>query len=305
MAVVGLLTAQPELMMMALLMSVDMATGLSDKLNDAIANSMQNISSDYGLRLGVTFLTKVAIAVAMAVVVGGIAGAIRAGAEQAVVTVASEGAAAGAGAADGAASAAANDESFFQRLWKNGFENGKGPGGYGQLASNTTQMMLFVNPFTDMIQPVVNQLPISDDAKKMLGKLLGMIMAMIVMVAMARYSGLAGAPNFAEAIAQKMGQTGFNTLKTGLGMATSGVQLASGVFSIEQGESLMAQADATKDLAVAQSLQMIFSGLSSLLSQAIKQSQSASQSVNDTIASINQRWDSFIEPYRLTADIAG
>jgi hypothetical protein len=310
MAAIALITVQPELFLMATLMTVDMMTGLSDKLNDAIANSMSNVPS--WLKPELTIITKVAIALAMAAVVGGLSGLARAAAEKAIGAAVAEGAAAAGAAADaGAANVAAavrNDESFLDSVIKNGFKNGKGPAGYGQLLSTTVQMTMIVNPFTDMFQSMLSAIPSSvlgDATKKLLAKIFGSITALLMMLAAGKFSGVAGEANYVDIFAQKMGQAGFNTLKYSTYALLSLSTMAQGVLGIYIGQAMAAQSDATKDLGIAQSLQIIYSGLTTQINQLIQQSQAASKAVNDTIASINERWDSYVEPYRLSADIAG
>jgi len=306
MCVIGVITDQPELCIMGALMMVDSQLGLSDKLDAYLSAHCSTLGKIFA---------KIGIAIAMAVVVSGVCGMFRAAVEKL------------------AATAAADGESFLSRAFQFGFKNGKAIGGYGQFISTSAQMSLVVNPYADMLQPFmqgmidglnyvvkfINQLPkivgqktlsigdisLDDAEKKTLAKVLGMITALVLVVYAGKYTGLAGSSGLSDVLVERLGQKGFSFIKFACGMGESGAQVGQGVFGILQGVAGQIQADATQDNAIMQALQVIYTSCIAQISQMTQQIQASGKAVNDTIGDMNSRWDEYVAPYRISAELAG
>ncbi len=306
MCLIGVITDQPELCIMGALMMVDSQMGLSDKLDTYLSAHCSTLGKIFA---------KIGIAIAMAVVVGGVCGMFRAAVEKLATT------------------AAADGESFLSRAFQFGFKNGKAIGGYGQFISTSAQMSLVVNPYADMLQPFMqgmidglnyvvkflNELPkivgqktlsigdisLDDAEKKTLAKVLGMITALVLVVYAGKYTGLAGSSGLADVLVERLGQKGFSFIQFICGMGLSGAQVGQGVFGILQGVAGQDQADATRDNAIMQSLQVIYTSCITQISQMTQQIQASGKAVNDTIGDMNSRWDEYVAPYRISAELAG
>jgi hypothetical protein len=276
----GAITANPELCVMATLMTIESSYwSYGQALDQYLSDHLSNLSP--AVQQIVTPLIKIAIALVLAFVVAGAMGGIQAAIEQSA------------------------EKSVAEKAFQYGFENGKGLLGYGQFFSTFTQMMVIVNPFTDIMQSMANQIPMSDASRKVFAQIMGMVVALVLAYVAGRYTGVDGAPSMAEKMAKSMTSTFRTGTQFALGTLLAGSQIASGVFSIQQGLLTQDEAEATRMYGIAQSLLLLDTSYATQVSQWIKQSQASASSVNDTFAAINNRWDSYVAPYQLSAEITG
>lgn len=303
MMVIGVITSNPELLIMGALMLTDSLTGLSSKLNDYLETHCDG-------PVGALF-AKIGVALAMAVVVGGLSGLLRAGVEElaSTATAAAEDAASCAASAaskaeSAAADAAAQPKSFGDKVLEYGFENGKGPGGYGQFISTAAQMTMFANPFTDMMQLLLQKSKLSDSDKKLVAEVMGTAMAMILALTTGKYlAGSEGESGIGAKLVDVLGQKGVGALTFGLKMSAAGVGIGGAACGVKAAEALEAQGDAMAALGRAQGLQQFFRYISLQIEQMVSQSQANGKSLNDMFAAMNDRWAAYVSPYQMAAQV--
>jgi hypothetical protein len=285
----GILTANPSLVIGALILVVMTDTPAGSELNKALSH----------LPTGLKILAEAGIALALAVVSCGASGMISAGttaaetvaetgAEEAGVDAAADGAeGAAADSTDGAAQTTENSEGFWSRAGKLGFKSA------GHVAATTVAQGMSVGLTPDLVRQLLKAIGVSDEkALSLVSTIMGALISL------------------GAGIGTSVANAAEGTTAANIGAAVQGIRIVGGVMQggtgIYSGVNQIKASEIMQKKADIDSAQAVCSSLSTLTNGMIKQDNQAAKALFDVYAAMNSRWGAYNEPGLAAArDLAG
>jgi hypothetical protein len=283
----GILTGQPELVLMGAMMIVMMNTGLSNKLNGLFTTIADKTHLDKALGgLASKILVEVLIIVAVSLILGG-AGALFDSAANS-----------GEEAADGA-------------------ETQTSKVSLRSVAGTSLQVGAFTNVYTDVMmgmEEILKAMHVIKHTSQEFAQYAGMALTIAATILGTGLSVSADAGALGKTMSQKFvdmfenpltGERCFIRLKTGVQITRAAASGFSAVWNVQAGLTEVARTAIIKEMGYSQATQTILSNALGMVNEQTSQNQTAEGQVNDAFADINSRWTSYVNQYATAARVIG
>lgn len=267
MIVIGVILADPALAVMGgMMMAMSVGGG-----QEALDKKLENLSP------ALKALVLVGIAVGAAIVTGGLAGGINGLLSETAEESASQ-------------VAAQSASSRFASGAKESFAA-------GTVIGNTAQMTLVFNPYTPLVTAIVEKK--SKKNAKLIGQIVGEIVAIIsaIIGGKVKPDSTSLANRSLNATGKKVVGAAPQALVKFLMGSELGANFTVGWFGRKQGEAIKGQADVIREMGSTQGSLTVYQTLLTWVGTIAKQTLKSFQAISDEFATMNSRWNSFVEPY--------